>query len=244
MRLFNRSASATPTAVPSAPAVQQAGPGMISLVKAAGVSLQKHGLTTERAAVYLVLDHSGSMQPYYRDGSVQRLAEQALGLSVNLDDDGSVPLIYFGSRVDQVDDVRIGTHQGVIDRTHRNVPWGSTDYAAAIRYVVADHQAAESQRGLPALVIFQTDGEPDDRAAAARALRDASTLPIFFAFIGFGGRVSFLEQLDTLPGRAVDNASFFHAARPWRVSDADLYDGITREYAQWLTAARAAGITR
>jgi len=182
------------------------------------------------------------MQPYYANGDVQRLAEQTLGLSANLDDDGTVPLIYFGSRVDRADEVRIGTHQGVINRTHRTIQWGSTDYAAAIRYVAAEYLRA--QLHMPALVIFQTDGEPDDRNAAEQALRDASTLPIFFAFIGFGGRVQFLEQLDTLPGRAVDNASFFHAAQPRAVSDAELYDGITREYAQWLTAARAAGILR
>jgi hypothetical protein len=217
---------------------------IVSLTKTAAVSLTKHGLTTERAAVYLVLDHSGSMSPYYSDGSVQRLAEQALGLSANLDDDGAVPLIYFGSDVNQVDDVRIGNHAGIINRTHPQVRWGSTDYAAAIRYVVAEHQASEKDRGLPALVIFQTDGEPDSRRDAEQALRDASRLPIFWSFVGFGGRVQFLEQLDTLPGRAVDNASFFHAARPHEVPDAGLYDGITREYAQWLTAARQAGIVR
>jgi hypothetical protein len=235
MGLFTRTQSTTPATTE---------PGLVNLVKAARVSLEKHGLTTERAAVYLVLDHSGSMQSYYADGSVQRLAEQAVGLSVNLDDDGAVPLIFFGNRVDQADDVRIGTHQGVIDRTHRDIPWGSTDYAAAIRHVVAEHQASEAQRGLPALVIFQTDGEPDNRITAAQALRDASRLPIFFAFVGFGLSVQFLQQLDTLPGRAIDNASFFHAARPNRISDADLYDGITAEYAQWLTAARNAGIIR
>ncbi|MCX5209718.1 VWA domain-containing protein [Kitasatospora sp. NBC_00240] len=215
---------------------------IVSLVKAAGVSLQKHGLHAERAAVYLVLDHSGSMRPYYRDGSVQRLAEQALGLSANLDDDGSVPLVYFGSMVDEVGEVRIGDHQGVIDRTHRTIRWGSTDYAAAIRHISAEYRASKQVRQLPALVIFQTDGEPDSRRDAEQALRDASHLPIFWAFVGFGGRVEFLELLDTLSGRAVDNASFFHAARPATVSDAELYDGITREYAQWLPAARAAGI--
>jgi hypothetical protein len=217
---------------------------IVNLAKTAAVSLIKNGLIGQRAAVYLVLDHSGSMQPYYASGDVQRLAEQALGLSANLDDDGAVPLVYFGSRVDQVDDVRIGSHQGVIDRTHRTIRWGSTDYAAAIRHVTNEHQASEAQRGLPALVIFQTDGEPDSRRDAEQALRDASTLPIFWSFIGFGRSVQFLQQLDTLPGRAVDNASFFHAARPSAVSDTDLYDGIIREYAQWLTAARAAGIVR
>jgi hypothetical protein len=217
---------------------------ILSLTKTAAISLTKHGLDGARAAVYLVLDHSGSMSPYYSNGSVQRLAEQALGLSANLDDDGSVPLIYFGSVVDEPGEVRIGNHAGIINRTHPLVPWGSTNYAAAIRYVVAEHQASEKDRGLPALVIFQTDGEPDSRALAEKALRDASGLPIFWSFVGFGGRVQFLELLDTLSGRAVDNASFFHAAKPSDVSDAALYDGITREYAQWLTAARAAGIVR
>jgi hypothetical protein len=69
-------------------------------------------------------------------------------------------------------------------------------------------------------------------------------LPIFWAFVGFGGRVDFLEKLDGLRRRAVDNASFFHAANPHAVTDAQLYDGITAEFAGWLTAARAAGILR
>jgi hypothetical protein len=232
MGLFTRKPTAT------------SGDTIVNLTKTAGISLAKHGLTGQRAAVYLVLDHSGSMQPYYASGDVQRLAEQALGLSANLDDDGSVPLIYFGSDVDQVDEVRIGYHQGVIDRTHRTIRWGSTDYARAIRHVTNEYRASEEGRQFPALVIFQTDGEPDDRAAAARALREASRLPIFFAFIGFGRSVEFLELLDTLSGRVVDNASFFHAARPAAVTDTQLYDGITREYAQWLTAARTAGIIR
>lgn len=217
---------------------------IVNLAQTAAVSLLKNGLIGQRAAVYLVLDHSGSMQPYYANGDVQRLAEQALGLSANLDDDGTVPLIYFGSHVDHVDEIRIGYHQGVIDRTHRTIQWGSTDYAAAIRHVTNEHRASEEARQLPALVIFQTDGEPDSRRDAEQALRDASNLPIFFAFIGFGRSVQFLQQLDALSGRAVDNASFFHAARPSTVSDTDLYDGITREYAQWLTAARAANILR
>lgn len=238
MSLFSRSTSvdAQPTG------------DLANLVKAASVSLIKHGLSSERAAVYLVLDHSGSMQPYYANGSVQRLAEQALGLSANLDDDGAVPLVYFGSSVDERAAVQIGDHQGIINRTHGSVPWGSTNYAAAIEWIAFEYRSIQrrpqSPLNIPALVIFQTDGEPDNRTAAAQALRDASRLPIFWAFVGFGGRVSFLEQLDTLPGRAVDNASFFHAARPASVSDAELYDGITREYAQWLTAARAAGIVR
>jgi hypothetical protein len=211
---------------------------LVSLAKTAAVSLEKKGLTGQRAAVYLVLDHSGSMSPFYNNGSVQRLAEQALGLCVNLDDDGNVPLIYFGSHVNQQPDVRLDDYHGVINRTHHQVAWGSTDYARAIDYVCDLHHGNPT----PALVIFQTDGDPDSRADAEAALRDASKEPLFFAFVGFGDNIRFLDKLDNLRGRRVDNASFVHARDPLRMTDAQLYDGITHEYAGWLAAATAAGI--
>ncbi|MGW0869915.1 VWA domain-containing protein [Streptomyces sp. NPDC002740] len=220
--------------------IEQQAPGLVSLAKTAAVSLEKTGLVGHRAAVQLVLDHSGSMSGFYADGSVQRLADQALGLSVNLDDDGTVPLIFFGSYVEQYDDIRLDNYAGIIETTHPKVHWGSTDYVAGMKAAIAEHQNSGATD--PGLIIFQTDGEPDERWAVERLLKRASKLPIFWAFIGFGGRVSFLEKLNDLRGRKVDNASFFHAADPHAVTDEQLYDGIARQYAQWITAARAAGI--
>lgn len=215
-------------------------PAMVNLIKTAAVSLEKNGLDTQRAAVYLVLDHSGSMMPYYRSGAVQTLAERALGLSVNLDDDGTVPVVYFGSSAEAAIDVRLDNYVGVIDRTHPQVRWGSTNYVAAMRAVIDEHQ--KSGATVPAFVIFQTDGEPDGPATTEHMLRNASGLPIFWAFVGFGAQVRFLERLDDLDGRMVDNASLFHAGTTASVTHAELYDGITGEYATWLTAARRAGI--
>lgn len=216
--------------------------GLHSLVKTAAVSLQKNGAAGQKAAVYLVLDHSGSMIPFYRNRSVQRLAEQALGLSANLDDDGTVPVIYFHDYAEQPVNASLHNYSGVVDSTHTTVRWGATDYASAIRTVVREY--LESGASDPGFVIFQTDGAPSDRRAAEEALREASKLPLFFGFVGFGERVKFLEKLDDLKGRAVDNASFFHAANPHTVTDAELYDGLTKEFAGWLAAARAAGIVR
>lgn len=242
MSLFRKTNTTPPPAAGTGPAISldKVPTGLVNLAKTAAVSLEKTGLTGQRAAVYLVLDHSGSMIPFYRDGSVQRLAEQALGLSVNLDDDGRVPLIYFGSHASQQADADLTGYQGVINRTHSTVAWGSTNYAAAIDYVTDLHHG----NPLPGLVIFQSDGEPDSQHYAENALLEASTSPLFFAFIGFGNNIRFLERLDNLSGRAVDNASFFHARNPHRVSDEQLYDGITHEYGAWLSAARTAGIVR
>jgi hypothetical protein len=229
MSLFRKNSNAVPN-------------GLIDLTKKAAVSLDKHGLAGQRAAVYLVLDHSGSMEGFYRDGSVQRLAEQALGLSANLDDDGTVPMVFFSSSVDRTVDVRLDNYAGIVDREHTKCYWGGTNYAPAMHHVADDHRRSGSTD--PALVIFQTDGAPGDQMATEQTLRDLSKEPLFFATVGFGGSIQFLERLDDLTGRAVDNASFFHAANPRAVSDEALYDGLTSEFAQWLTAARAAGIVR
>lgn len=220
----------------------QASAGLVDLTKKAAVSLEKAGLRQHRAAVYLVLDHSGSMDSFYRRGDVQRLAEQTLGLAVNLDDDGTVPVIYFHDQVEQPVTVDLEHYAGAIATTHRNVRWGGTNYAPAMDRVLDHYRASGAED--PALVIFQTDGSPADKAATEDALRSYAQLPVFWAFVGFGPKRSmdFLVNLDELSGRMVDNASFFHAEDPQRTTDEALYDGITHEYAGWLAAARAAGI--
>ena len=97
----------------------------------------------------------------------------------------------------------------------------------------------------PAFVVFQTDGEPDSRPAAERAIRSAAKLPIFWQFVGFGNHFEFLKQLDTMEGRAVDNAGFFPVGgNPAGMADQTLLNKLMHEYPRWLEAARAQGIVR
>lgn len=233
--------------------VQEKAPGLLNLAKTAAHSLEKKGLTGHRAAVYLVLDHSGSMRNHYAEGNVQRLTDQALGLSVNVDDDGTVPLSYFTDDVYGLFNVSLTDYQGVVDITHPHTPWGYTNYAAAIDAAVRTH--LDTAPNVPGLVIFQTDGDPytrEDGSSGAKkkaveALKAASHHPLFFSFVGFGQELGFLRKLDDLRvgfgGRKVDNASLFETGYdPKSVTDAELYDGIMHEYPQWLAAARSTGI--
>ncbi|MFJ3493960.1 vWA domain-containing protein [Streptomyces sp. NPDC086091] len=231
--------------------VQETAPALVDLYKSAGVSLTKHGLDGQRAAVYLVVDYSGSMKPYYRDGSVQALADRVLGLSAHLDDDGSVPVVFFSTDVDAVTDIALDAHHGRVDRIVAGLGhMGKTSYHLAMDAVI-DHYLDSGSRD-PALVVFQTDGGPINRLAAERYLCKSAVLPLFWQFIGFGDASSkqfdFLRRLDDLPvpgKRVVDNAGFFHAgADPRKVSDAQLYDRLLGEFPQWLVAARARGIVR
>jgi hypothetical protein len=231
--------------------VEETAPALVSLYKDAGVSLRKHGMDGLRAAVYLVVDHSGSMRPYYKDGSVQSLADRVLGLSAHLDDDGTVPVVFFSTDVDAVTDIALADHQGRIERIVAGLGhMGKTSYHLAMDAVI-DHYLDSGSKE-PALVVFQTDGGPINKLAAERYLCKAAKLPLFWQFIGFGDpdskQFDFLRKLDDLAvpdKRIVDNAGFFPAGRdPRQVSDAELYDRLVGEFPKWLVAARTQGIVR
>ncbi|MFK8847721.1 VWA domain-containing protein [Streptomyces sp. Ac-502] len=239
-----------PTSAPtSLTKVEAQAPALVSLYKAARVSLEKQGLATQRAAVYLVLDRSGSMRNYYKDGTVQHLAEQALGLSANLDDDGTVPVVFFSTDVDGTADLDLANYAGRIEELHAGLGhMGRTNYHWAINAVIEHYEKSGATD--PAFVIFQTDGAPTSKPAAEKALCEAAKLPIFWQFVGFGDPdakgFDFLRKLDDLAvpeKRVVDNAGFFHAGRdPRALADADLYQQLMVEFPAWLQEARTAGI--
>ena len=218
-------------------------PGLVDLYKTARVSLDKHRLGGERAAVYLVIDHSRSMSRYFKDGSVQALAERVLALAAHFDDDGTVPVIFFDTTARPAVEIELTNYTGSIDRIKSTAgPMGATDYAAAMRAVIDHHQG----RG-PAFVVFQTDGAPTSKRETTEVLCEAAKLPIFWQFIGFGDdEFAFLRRLDDLPvpaRRMIDNAGFFPAGlEPQSVPDEVLYDNLMSEFPSWLRAARTAGV--
>ncbi|MEV6563425.1 vWA domain-containing protein [Streptomyces kronopolitis] len=226
-------------------------PALVSLVKSAAATLDKHGLGTQRAAVYLVLDRSGSMRNYYKDGTVQNLAEQALGLAVRFDDDATVPVVFFSTDVDGTADLDLSNYEGRIEELHAGLGhMGRTNYHWAINAVIEHYKKSGSTA--PAFVIFQTDGAPTSKPAAEKALCEAAGLPLFWQFVGFGDPdakgFDFLRKLDDLSvpeKRVIDNAGFFHAGRdPRSLSHDALYQQLMVEFPEWLTEARSAGILK
>lgn len=242
--LFGSSSASQPAPAPGPAAVPSPArnrTSVVDLTKKAAFSLSKNGLDGQRAAVYLVLDRSGSMRPFYEDGTMQYLGEQALGLSRALDDDGRVPVVFFSTDVDGMTELELGQHAGRIDRAHEQLGrMGWTYYARGIRAVIDHYQASGATD--PAFVLFQTDGDPDDREATIQLLTAAKTLPMFWSFVGFGDKVSFLRTVDQLPG--IDNTGFFHVPDPRSLGDSALYDGITAQFGPYLAAARSADILR
>lgn len=103
--------------------------------------------------------------------------------------------------------------------------------------------APANENKKPIFIFFVTDGDNFDQSQTEKLIKEYAHLPIFWQFIGVGNSTfSFLEQLDEMKGRFIDNANFFQVNDIDRITDEELYNRLLNEYPMWLKEARTKGI--
>ncbi|WP_309234888.1 VWA domain-containing protein [Nocardia sp. XZ_19_385] len=202
-----------------------------------------------RARVILVIDKTSSISKQYRNKVLHRVVDRMIPIATQLDDDGSLEAYLYARDYAKLPDISVadsdrwadtylhltGKHEGIdYDRLGMR-----NDELPIMGSVMNTFYPGDG----PALVLFFTDGGFAQKREIAELMRKASRLPAFWQFVGLGkANYGVLRNLDEMDGRAVDNAGFFTAEDIDRMDDAELYQRLLGEFADWLHAARAAGI--
>lgn len=226
----------------------------IDLRKSIVIDLKKKvGLDGQKATVVAVLDVSPSMRHLYNNGAVQSLTERLLALGLAFDDDGKIDMYGFSTECFKTTDVTIDNIAGYVNKNLTSRINGGTNYAPVVNTIVNDFAKKDgfwifkkSQvLDNPVFVIFITDGDNTDKPETQAAIKKASENGIFFQFVGIGSeKFAFLEKLDTLTGRNIDNCGFFKADNISNVSDAQLYESLLQEFPSFVTEARKKGLIK
>ena len=215
----------------TASAEQQNCISRVNLAKTAveKVCLEKKPLIGLKAQVGLVLDYSGSMDSLYRNGTIQHLVEQIIPLAMQFDDNAQMECWLFSSDCCRLDDVTLNNLPNYIRDNTKGHYMGGTSYAPVMNNVINVYNDYKT----PSYVLFVTDGDCCDHERATDYIVKAAKLPIFWQFVGIGSNSSdfrFLQMLDDMDGRYVDNADFFTVKNINDITYKDLLD----EFPHWL----------
>jgi hypothetical protein len=237
----------------------------VQLTKAARVSMQKRpNLGGRQFAFYVVVDMSGSMS-YYLPSDVDYLVEATLTVidENGWDADNTVMCLAYANRASSVLEVQLGKHRNVV-RDLQNLQrkesiGGGTAYAAGVQAVMTHYRQSPDYGRVPAVVVFQSDGQDPNKAETARLLTECSSEPVFWVLTYYGSvdrdakdgqppndEAASMRELDlgvTMPGRATDNVGLFIAGpEPRRVTPEELYDGVLSGVSDWVDQAPRDGV--
>lgn len=221
---------------------------IIDLTKKSLVQLEKKNLLDVQARIALVLDASGSMNWQYKNGDVQKVVNRLMPLAISFDNDGSFECWSFAQYTTQLDDVTLTNVTDFINQTRRG--WKNWQVGARINEEIPAIEAVinyyqQFNDDIPVYVLFISDGGVGSGRHMQKLLTEAAKLPIFWQFVGIGGRsYGVLEKLDDMTGRVVDNCNFFDLDSITSISDERLYELLLEEFPMWLNAAKAKQVIR
>lgn len=225
----------------------------ISLEKRAekvGIVLAKRNILkapTVRAG--MALDISGSTRTMYNNGTMQETVERLLAMAMTFDDNGELDAWTFENGFSELPTITASNLNGYVNNKILNNnsvrKWGGTSYSPVMKEITESYFPAASSSWMssvfkkpaatnntPAMVMFITDGENDDRKQAAAVLREAQKNNVYWQLVGVGpaSYFGFLNEM----ANELPNVGFVNM-QSLDMSDDELYDQlITDEFCQWV----------
>ncbi|MEG4986545.1 VWA domain-containing protein [Microcoleus sp. BR0-C5] len=232
----------------------------IILLKAkVDICLKKKGIEGILARVALVLDISGSMSHQYSSGAVQAFLERIVPVASRLDDDATLDVWFFGSTFKRTSSVTETNVDGYITKEAGEMKrallvfkmpslmlelGGGNNESLAIQDVIKKYTQEKASK-LPTFIVFLSDGGVTNEQEIKKSIVEAAKYPIFWQFVGLAGfNYGILERLDSMGGRLVDNANFFHLDDLRKITDEQLYERLLNEFPAWIKQARLKGILK
>lgn len=220
-----------------------------------GLNLAKKGINTAPIMrVVAAIDISGSMDDEIRDGSVQKVFNQLLGLAFKFDDNGEIDVWQFDDRCDYLGTAGVNDYNSYCSRLRSR---GGTAYSPFIADIV-NRMFAEQVKSsggflgfgskkevikdeTPVLVLVITDGAPLSEGSSASTqylriapvLRAAQSKPIYFQMVGINNQG---EQFEVIRRLADDlpNVGFIKM-NGFSQTDEQLYEElISDELVEWI----------
>lgn len=217
------------------------------------LSLTKKKIASVRAQVGTVFDRSGSMDPLYRDGTMQEYANRLVPIGLRFDDNGQIDNWAFHNEVFATGPISAENVETFVKSEIMSIPSRGTSYAPVLE-VIAEHYfgtATPKPRGLfkslfggkteetqkstdPVYLIFQTDGDNDDKRETDAVLKKLNSQGIYIQFVGIGDETfRFIQEM----GDKYDNVGFFKVDNLTKTTDETLYDLlINDEFKSFLKA--------
>jgi len=230
----------------------------------------KTGLSGQEVQLVIAMDFSYSMQSLFLTGVIQNTFDRILPLAAQFNNGGTIDVWVFTTEAfnHAVPYTRENRENFVRKEMVLKYDFGGTEYSPVINKITKKYLTA-GKDSPPALVLFFTDGDCSDRDRkdAEDELKIASIRGVFWKFIGINSKTGifesirrffcrllrikvkpqgfrFLQKLDRMTGRKVDNANFIHIDDLKNISDEELYSRLLEEFPYWLSEAKKMEIVR
>lgn len=204
------------------------------------------GLQGQTFKFVFALDMSFHNALPLKNGSVPAFMERILAMSAYFDDRVSVDLFLFNEQAqNHKNEYNLKNAENFLTKEIMfKYHLSESYYAPVIQKIVSKYPNA-GKNSPPVVVFFITAGDCEDARYAESEITNASSKGIFWQFVGLGGdkiKYSFLNKLDNLQNRRVDNANFAHFPDVESSKNDDFYRAMFLELPKWFSSAKSNGI--